>query len=128
MCCCYSCLVLVLGVKTHFVTLAISLIFISIYLNRVMFRHAFIGCLLLAVFALSTEVGSDRIMVLYEQLFEGGYQAIESREGGAWSCFFLFPFYHSASVKKRKKMKIREKRRLSKMAFLFPFIRPWLNF
>lgn len=78
-----SCLVLVLGVKTHFVTLAISLIFISIYLNRVMFRHAFIGCLLLAVFALSTEVGSDRIMVLYEQLFEGGYQAIESREGGA---------------------------------------------
>lgn len=77
-----SCLVVALGVKTHFVTLFISLIFISIHLNRAMFRHAFIGCLLLTIFALSTEVGSDRFMVLYEQLFEGGYQAIESRGGG----------------------------------------------
>jgi len=77
-----SCLVLALGVKTHFVTLAISLIIISIYLNRVMFIHAFIGCLFLSVLALSTDVGFDRIMLLYEQLFVGGYQAIESKGGG----------------------------------------------
>ena len=46
----------------------------------------------------------------------------------AWSCFVLFPFYHSASVEKWKLEKRRLNYRKWRHVFIIPFIRPWWNF
>jgi len=67
-----SVLVFALGVKSHMVTLTIGIILIGVLLNRLMLKHLVYGFIILSILVIFTEAGTERLSILYEQLFIGG--------------------------------------------------------
>ena len=75
-------LIFLLGVKTHMVTLFIGILVIGKYLDRSILNHLGILVLLGVIIIILNTAASQRFDVVVEQLFVGGYQAIETTEGG----------------------------------------------